>query len=78
MQWGGMLAYFTCFQVAGVKTALPGSAFACCVQAREAIRSYKEQGLPLSRCTVASDGFGSWPVYDQQGTLLSYEVRTLN
>lgn len=45
------------------------------LQAIDAIRSYKEQGLPLNRCTVATDGFGSWPVYDKQGKLISYEVR---
>lgn len=44
------------------------------LQAIDAILWYKEQGLSLNRCTVASDGFGSWPVYDQQGKLLSYEV----
>lgn len=46
-------------------------------QAQQAVVQYKQAGLPLESCTVASDGFGSWPVYDQQGHLLSYEVADL-
>ena len=44
------------------------------LQARQALKQYKEAGVSLSACSVASDGFGSWPVYDKQGRLLSYEV----
>lgn len=44
------------------------------MQAQQAVKQYKEAGVPLSECSVASDGFGSWPVYDAQGRLLSYEV----
>lgn len=46
----------------------------CIVQAQQAVKQYQEAGVPLSECSVASDGFGSWPVYDEQGRLLSYEV----
>ena len=45
-------------------------------QAQQAVKQYQEAGLPLTECSVASDGFGSWPVYDKQGRLLSYEVPT--
>lgn len=45
------------------------------VQAQQAVKQYREAGVPLSACSVASDGFGSWPVYDKQGHLVSYEVR---
>lgn len=44
------------------------------LQAVQAVKQYRKTGVPLSHCTVASDGFGSWPVYDKQGRLLSYEV----
>lgn len=44
------------------------------LQARQAVKTYRQAGIPLAHCTVASDGFGSWPVYDKQGRLLSYEV----
>ena len=50
---------------------------ALALQAQQAVKQYQEAGLPLSECSVASDGFGSWPVYDKQGRLLSYEVPTL-
>lgn len=46
-------------------------------EARQALRQYREAGVSLSECSVASDGFGSWPVYDKQGRLLSYEVADL-
>lgn len=46
----------------------------CVLQARQALKQYQEAGVSLSECSVASDGFGSWPVYDNQGRLLSYEV----
>ena len=51
--------------------------FASFLQARHALNQYKESGLPLGQCSVASDGFGSWPVYNKQGHLLSYEVLLL-
>lgn len=44
------------------------------LQAQQAVKQYQETGVPLSECSVASDGFGSWPVYDKQGRLVSYEV----
>lgn len=44
------------------------------VQAQQAVKQYREARVPLSACSVASDGFGSWPVYDKQGRLVSYEV----
>lgn len=46
-------------------------------EARQAVKTYRQAGIPLAHCTVASDGFGSWPVYDKQGRLLSYEVADL-
>ena len=48
------------------------------MQAMEAILQYKQEGeLLLERVTVSSDAFGSLPVFDEQGKLVSYQVHML-
>ena len=44
-------------------------------QAREALALYhREEPALLSRVTMSSDAFGSWPVFDDLGRLVEYRV----
>ena len=45
------------------------------VQAEQAIMQWRRNHMPLNRCTVSSDAYGSLPVFDDHGKLVSYEVR---
>jgi len=37
-----------------------------------AIVEFQKEGVPLNRLTISSDAFGSLPVFDSQGNLISY------
>jgi hypothetical protein len=45
-------------------------------QARAALALYgRKDAELLARVSVSSDAYGSWPVFDARGELVSYEVR---
>ncbi len=44
----------------------------------EAIRKFKDTGLPLEQLTVSSDGNGSIPVFNQHGNIESYNVGSVS
>lgn len=46
-------------------------------QAVHALLQYAERGVDLSRCTVSSDAFGSYPTFDEQGRLVEYKARAI-